>query len=57
MSNILEISLNPKTIRPMITDEIGQFQINLKGKSGGSCIIRVTANNYVGSINYTMGKQ
>ncbi|MBC8946302.1 Ig-like domain-containing protein [Xenorhabdus indica] len=57
MSNILEISLNPKTIRPMITDEIGQFQINLKGKSGGNCIIRVTANNYVGSINYTMGKQ
>lgn len=57
ISNILEISLNPDTIRSMITDEIGQFQINLKGKAGGNCIIRVTANNYVGSINYTMGQQ
>ncbi|WP_338883290.1 Ig-like domain-containing protein [Xenorhabdus sp. TH1] len=57
INNILEISLNPDTIRSVITDEIGQFQINLKGHSNGSCLIMVTANNYVGSINYTMGQQ
>ncbi|PHM45549.1 Ig-like domain-containing protein [Xenorhabdus miraniensis] len=57
ISNILEIALNPDTIRSMITDEIGQFKINLKGKVGGNCIIRVTANNYIGSIKYTMGQQ
>ncbi|WP_051502595.1 Ig-like domain-containing protein [Xenorhabdus cabanillasii] len=55
ISNILEIALNSDTIRSMITDEIGQFQINLKGKAGGNCIIRVTANNYVGSVKYSIG--
>ncbi|MCP9270256.1 Ig-like domain-containing protein [Xenorhabdus sp. XENO-1] len=56
ISNILEIALNSDTIRPMITDEIGQFQINLKGKPGGNCIIKVTANNYVGSVKYSIGQ-
>ncbi|PHM75178.1 Ig-like domain-containing protein [Xenorhabdus kozodoii] len=54
--SVLEIALNPDTIRTMITDEIGQFQINLKGKVGGSCIIRVTANHYVGILKYSIGQ-
>ncbi|SFN71045.1 Ig-like domain-containing protein [Xenorhabdus japonica] len=53
ISSALEIGSNPETIRSMITNEYGQFQINLKGKVGGHCTIWVTANNYVGSVKYT----
>ncbi|REF27736.1 hypothetical protein BDD26_2552 [Xenorhabdus cabanillasii] len=57
ISDVSEIGSNPDTIQSMNTDEYGQFKINLKGEVGGNCIIRVTANNRVGSIKYTMGQQ
>ncbi|PHM25060.1 hypothetical protein [Xenorhabdus budapestensis] len=57
ISDVSEIGSNPDTIQSMTTDEYGQFKINLKGEVGGNCIIRVTANNRVGSIKYTMGQQ
>lgn len=50
---VLEIGSNPETIRSMITNEYGQFQVNLKGKVGGHCTIWATVNNYVGSVEYT----
>ncbi|MBC8947286.1 MULTISPECIES: hypothetical protein [Xenorhabdus] len=57
ISDVSEIGLNPDTIHSMSTDEYGQFKINLKGEVGGNCLIRVTANNRVGSIKYTMGQR
>ncbi|MDC9591277.1 hypothetical protein PSI23_18785 [Xenorhabdus sp. XENO-10] len=56
IKSVLEIGSDPETIQSMTTDEYGQFKINLKGKVGGNCIIRVAANNHVGSIKYIMGK-
>ncbi|WP_340618050.1 hypothetical protein [Xenorhabdus entomophaga] len=56
MSNVSEIASNPDTIQSMITDEYGQFKINLQGQKGGYGTITVTANNLVGSIKHTFGK-
>ncbi|WP_275389657.1 hypothetical protein [Xenorhabdus bovienii] len=54
IKSVSEIDSDPETIQSMTTDEYGQFKINLKGKVGGNCIIKVAANNYVGSIKYIM---
>ncbi|CDG20989.1 protein of unknown function [Xenorhabdus poinarii G6] len=54
IKSVLEIASDPETRQSMTTDEYGQFKINLKGKVGGHCIIKVTANNHVGSIKYIM---
>ncbi|PHM60124.1 hypothetical protein [Xenorhabdus ishibashii] len=54
ISSVLDIGGDPETIQSMTTDDYGQFKMNLKGQEGGNCIIRVTANNHVGSIKYFM---
>ncbi|MCC8379036.1 MULTISPECIES: Ig-like domain-containing protein [Xenorhabdus] len=53
INSVFEINSNKSLIQSMVTDEYGQFNINLKGKSGGSCTIFVTADNCVGNVKYT----
>ncbi|CAM4003106.1 hypothetical protein [Xenorhabdus thuongxuanensis] len=54
--DVPEIGSNPDTRYSMITNEYGEFKINLKGQKFGRCIIQVTINNLVGNINHTMGE-
>jgi hypothetical protein len=50
------IGTNSDTKNSSATDDYGQFRINLKGQPGESCTIGMIAGQYIGNIDYTMGK-